>query len=105
MLTGGGAELKGLADHMQAAMGRTVRIGRPTGLSGLPDAHSGPAFSTLAGLIIYAQSNPVDLKLGLGVDDAAASQVPNPALLREFYRLSGKISDANNNRMLNAACG
>jgi cell division protein FtsA len=73
VLTGGGAELKGLADHMQAALGRTVRIGRPTGLSGLPEAHSGPAFSTLAGLVIYAQSNPVDLKLGLGVDDASAA--------------------------------
>lgn len=73
VLTGGGAELKGLADHMQAALGRTVRIGRPTGLVGLPDAHSGPAFSTLAGLILYAQSNPIDLRLGLGVDDPANS--------------------------------
>ena len=69
VLTGGGAELKGLADHMQSALGRTVRVGRPTGLVGLPDAHSGPAFSTLAGLVIYAQSNPVDLRLGLGIDD------------------------------------
>jgi cell division protein FtsA len=73
VLTGGGAELKGLADHMQAALGRTVRIGRPAGLAGLPDAHSGPAFSTLAGLVLYAQSNPVDLKLGLGVDDPAGA--------------------------------
>jgi cell division protein FtsA len=73
VLTGGGAELKGLADHMQAALGRTVRVGRPAGLSGLPEAHSGPAFSTLAGLILYAQSNPVDLKLGLGVDDPSAA--------------------------------
>jgi cell division protein FtsA len=73
VLTGGGAELKGLADHMQAALGRTVRIGRPAGFSGMPEAHSGPAFSTLAGLVLYAQSNPVDLKLGLGVDDASAS--------------------------------
>lgn len=73
VLTGGGAELKGLADHMQGALGRTVRIGRPTGLVGLPEAHSGPAFSTLAGLIIYAQSNPVDLKLGLGVDSPSAT--------------------------------
>jgi cell division protein FtsA len=72
VLTGGGAELKGLADHMQAALGRTVRVGRPQGLSGLPEAHSGPAFAALAGLILYAQSNPIDLRLGLGMDDAAA---------------------------------
>jgi cell division protein FtsA len=73
VLTGGGAELKGLADHMQAALGRSVRIGRPVGLTGTPEAHSGPAFSTLAGLVLYAQSNPVDLKLGLGLDDPSAS--------------------------------
>lgn len=72
VLTGGGAELKSLADNMQAALGRTVRVGRPTGLAGLPEAHSGPAFSTLAGLVLYATSNPIDLKLGLGVDDPEA---------------------------------
>ncbi len=77
VLTGGGAELKGLADHMQAALGRTVRIGRPTGLAALPEAHAGPAFTTLAGLALYAQSSPIDLKMGLGLDeiwDAAKPQ-------------------------------
>jgi cell division protein FtsA len=64
VLTGGGAELKGVAEHMQGALGRTVRIGRPSGLSGIPEAHSGPAFSTLVGLIHYAASDHVDLKSG-----------------------------------------
>jgi cell division protein FtsA len=64
VLTGGGAELKGIAEHMQGALGRTVRIGRPSGLSGIPDAHSGPAFSTLVGLIHYAASERIDLKSG-----------------------------------------
>ncbi len=32
VLTGGGAELKGMADYMQGALGRSVRIGRPRGL-------------------------------------------------------------------------
>ena len=50
VLTGGGADLKGIADYAQGALGRAVRIGRPAGLSGLPDAHSGPAFAALAGL-------------------------------------------------------
>ncbi len=62
VLTGGGAELKGIAEHIQAALGRTVRIGRPTGLAGLPEAHSGPAFTTLVGLVRYAASGVVDLK-------------------------------------------
>jgi cell division protein FtsA len=71
VLTGGGAELKGFADHMQAALGRMVRIGRPTELSGLPEAHSGPAFSTMAGLALHAFSNPPDLRLGLQGSDSA----------------------------------
>lgn len=62
VLTGGGAELKGIADYAQAALGRSVRIGRPRGLSGLPEAHAGPAFATLAGLAFYAASDPVDLR-------------------------------------------
>ena len=62
VLTGGGAELKGIADYLQAALGRTVRVGKPGGLSGLPEAHSGPAFANLVGLIHYAASEPVDLK-------------------------------------------
>lgn len=62
VLTGGGAELKGIADYAQSALGRTVRIGRPTGLSALPEAHSGPAFAGLAGLALYAAQDPVDLR-------------------------------------------
>lgn len=60
VLTGGGAELKGIADYAQGVLGRTVRIGRPT-LPGLPEAHSGPAFSTLAGLAQFAASDETDL--------------------------------------------
>ena len=62
VLTGGGAELKGLADYVQGALGRAVRVGRPRGLAGLPEAHSGPAFAALAGLVHFAASNPVDLR-------------------------------------------
>ena len=62
VLTGGGAELKGIADYAQAALGRSVRIGRPRGLTALPEAHGGPAFATLAGLAFYAASDPVDLR-------------------------------------------
>ena len=62
VLTGGGAELNGIADYAQAALGRSVRIGRPRGLTGLPEAHGGPAFATLAGLAFYAATDPVDLR-------------------------------------------
>ncbi|MFM7028053.1 MAG: cell division protein FtsA [Chakrabartia sp.] len=62
VLTGGGAELKGMADYVQGVLGRAVRVGRPRGLIGLPDAHSGPGFATLAGLIHYAASDPIDVR-------------------------------------------
>lgn len=62
VLTGGGAEMKGIADYAQSALGRTVRVGRPSGLMALPEAHSGPAFAGLAGLALYASQDPVDLR-------------------------------------------
>ena len=62
VLTGGGAELKGIADYAQQALGRSVRIGRPRGLTALPEAHSGPGFATLAGLAFYAAADPIDLR-------------------------------------------
>jgi len=62
VLTGGGAELAGLADYMQAALGRPVRIGKPPQLAGLPEAHAVPGFSTLAGLVLYAADDPVDVR-------------------------------------------
>ncbi|HEY9092367.1 cell division protein FtsA [Parasphingorhabdus sp.] len=63
VLTGGGAELKGIADYAQSALGQNVRVGRPIGLTALPDAHSGPAFAGLAGLALYAVQGPVDLRI------------------------------------------
>ncbi|WP_294389567.1 cell division protein FtsA [uncultured Sphingomonas sp.] len=62
VLTGGGAELKGIAEYAQGVLGRAVRIGRPRGLIGLPDAHAGMSFTTLAGLALYAASDPIDLR-------------------------------------------
>jgi cell division protein FtsA len=62
VLTGGGAELKNIADYMQGVLGRAVRVGRPRTITGLPEAHSGPAFSTLVGLALLAGSESDDLR-------------------------------------------
>jgi len=62
VLTGGGAELKNVADYMQGVLGRAVRVGRPRQLTGLPDAHSGPAFSTLVGLAMLAGAGSGDIR-------------------------------------------
>ena len=62
VITGGGAELAGLADYAQSVLGTPVRIGRPPALPGLPEAHSVPGFATLAGLVLYAAQEPVDIR-------------------------------------------
>lgn len=71
VLTGGGAELVGLADYAQAALGKPVRIGRTPQLTGLAEAHLKPGFSTLAGLVLYAAADPVDIRsVGAGYQPA-----------------------------------
>jgi len=62
VITGGGAELAGLADYAQSSLGVPVRIGRPMALKGLPEAHSAPGFATLAGLVLYAAEDPIDIR-------------------------------------------
>ena len=62
VFTGGGAELAGLAEFAQGALGMPVRIGKPPALKGLPEAHSTPGFSTLAGLCLYAVDDPIDIR-------------------------------------------
>ena len=65
VITGGGAQLPGLADYAQAALGRPVRIGSPPTMLGLPPAHATPSSSTLVGLMLFAAADPVDIrKLG-----------------------------------------
>ncbi|KKX29255.1 cell division protein FtsA [Rhizobium sp. LC145] len=55
VLTGGASQLTGLAETSRRILARNVRIGRPMGVSGLPAAAKGPAFSTAVGLMIYPQ--------------------------------------------------
>lgn len=65
VVTGGGSELAGVAEFMQSALGRSVRIGRVKPLIGLPEAHGTPGFAALAGLCLYAADDPIDIrKLG-----------------------------------------
>jgi cell division protein FtsA len=56
VLTGGASQLTGLADLAARILKRPVRIGRPLGLAGLPEAAKGPAFAVAAGLLVYPQA-------------------------------------------------
>lgn len=62
VLTGGGAELAGLAEFTQSALAMPVRIGRAPRLTGLPEAHATPGFAGLAGLCLYAAEDPIDIR-------------------------------------------
>lgn len=53
VLTGGGAKLGGLTAWAEGAFGMPVRIGTPSGLEGMEETLSDPAFSTVVGLVIY----------------------------------------------------
>lgn len=70
VLTGGGAELKCIADFAQGLLGRHCRIGRPRGLVGLPEAQMGSAFTTLVGLTLYGAQDNEDLWAGSVRDGA-----------------------------------
>ncbi len=55
VLTGGASQLTGLVEVARRILGRNVRLGRPLGISGLPQAAKGPAFAASVGLLIYPQ--------------------------------------------------
>lgn len=84
VLTGGGAELKGIADYVQGLLGRQVRIGRPRGLVGLPEAQGGCAFATLAGLVHFGAQDIDDIWHGARDDDQGAFEVAGP--LRQLFK-------------------
>jgi cell division protein FtsA len=54
VLTGGACQLAGARELAAQILGKQVRLGRPVGLRGLPDAAAGPAFATGAGLLAWA---------------------------------------------------
>ena len=56
VLTGGASQLNGLPELAARLVGRPVRLGRPLGIAGAPDAAKGPAFAVAAGLLVYPQA-------------------------------------------------
>ena len=55
VLTGGASQLVGLPEVARRILQGQVRIGRPLGIRGLPEAAKGPAFSASVGLLVYPQ--------------------------------------------------
>src|SRR3546814_14240972 len=74
------------ADFAQGVLGRSVRVGRPRGLVGLPEAQSTAAFSTLAGLALFAGSDNVDIT-SIGMQENAAPRSLGNALLGKLIQV------------------
>ncbi|MBS1303811.1 cell division protein FtsA [Loktanella sp. SALINAS62] len=59
VLTGGGSQIPGLDGLAAKILGQQVRLGRPLRVQGLPQAATGPAFSSSVGLALFA-AHPQD---------------------------------------------
>lgn len=53
VVTGGGAMTVGISESFRRSLGLPVRVGDPTGITGLIDDISDPPFATAVGLLIY----------------------------------------------------
>lgn len=59
VLTGGGADLKDIRRLGRDALGMPVRIGRPSGVIGLTDTVTKPAFAASVGLLLWARDHDI----------------------------------------------
>ncbi|HCL26232.1 MAG TPA: cell division protein FtsA [Dehalococcoidia bacterium] len=68
VLTGGGAEMTGLAELVQKTLGGQVRIGYPEEIAGLPDQLRKPAFSAAVGLLLWGIKHQGETRSSLNGD-------------------------------------
>jgi cell division protein FtsA len=54
VLTGGGSQLRGIAELAEARLGIPARAGLPQGYSGMADLIGTPSYATSIGLVAYA---------------------------------------------------
>lgn len=55
VVTGGASQLTGLAETARRILGGQTRMGRPSGVQGLPESAKNPAFAAPVGLLVYPQ--------------------------------------------------
>jgi cell division protein FtsA len=91
VLTGGASQLTGMAEMARRILGRNVRLGRPLGVSGMPEAGKGPAFATAVGLLIYPQMAHLE---NFAIQGAASSTVRLTGTGGAFHRLGSWLRDS-----------
>jgi len=72
VITGGTAELPGIAEKARAMFNLPVRIGTPQGLHGVTDTINKPAFATGVGLLLWGLRQSE----ALAADEARSQEVP-----------------------------
>ncbi len=72
VITGGTAELPGIAEKARAMFNLPVRIGTPQGLHGVTDTINKPAFATVVGLLLWGLRQSE----ALAADEARSQEVP-----------------------------
>ena len=60
VLTGGASQLNGMNEAARRILARNVRLGRPLGISGLPEVARGSAHATSVGMLIYPQFGGIE---------------------------------------------
>ena len=76
VVTGGTALLHGISEIAESVFNLPVRIGRPSGISGLTDVVNNPMYATGVGLVIYGARNQVAKKFRIR-DDNIFNKVMN----------------------------
>lgn len=86
VLSGGGAELKGIADYAKQALQLSARVGKPTSFGGMTEQVSSPAFATALGLML---NDLLDDTARIGQKDEG-SRKPSGKLMQSFaQKLTG----------------
>ena len=85
VLTGGASQLPGARELAQLVLDKQVRMGRPVRVQGLAEAAGGPAFSTCAGMLVYA-ANP-------HLDAPRLAPVPQPDSSGMFNRMGSWLKE------------
>ena len=83
VLTGGTAQLKGIADYAKESLGLAARIGVPSGYGGVADGIDKPQFATVIGLML------IDAEAGDATNHNSKSHGKNP--LSKGFGILSKI--------------
>jgi cell division protein FtsA len=86
VVSGGGARLMGTTDAAQSVFDASVRLGQPTGLTGLADRCQGPSFAVAVGLVKWgSRSHARDFENGRQQVSLGSTYQKTVRWLRDFF--------------------